>query len=96
MNAIYLDPNSAFAFDALGCCHVRTGEFDQGISEIKKAIDLAGEGVPFHLNDLAYAYSKAGKNEEAIRILSRLLDLWENGKGSSDCHCRSLRQYRGQ
>ena len=82
LNAIDLDPSSSFAFDALGCCYVRTGEFDQGISEIKKAIELAGEGVSLHLNDLAYAYSKAGKVEEAEKILSSLLNFLEQGKGS--------------
>lgn len=82
MNAIYLDPNSAFAFDALGCCYVRTGEFEQGISEIKKAIELAGESEPLHLSDLAHAYSKAGKGEEARGVLTKLLDFWKQGKGS--------------
>jgi len=83
MNAIHLDSSSAFALDALGCCYVRTGEFDQGISEIKRAIELAGEGgVPFHLNDLAYAYSRAGRSEDARGILSKLLDSWEQGRGS--------------
>jgi len=82
LNAIYLDPSSAFAFDALGCCYVRTVEFDQAILEIKKAIELAGESVYFHLNDLAYAYSKAGKVEEARGILAKLLDFWKQGRGS--------------
>jgi len=84
LNAIYLDPSSAFAFDALGCCYVRTGDFDLGISKIKEAINLAGgeKGVPLHLNDLVYAYSKAGRKDEAEKILSTLLDSWEGGKGS--------------
>jgi len=84
LNAIYLDPNSAFAFDALGCCYVRTGDFDLGISKIKEAINLAGgeKGVPLHLNDLVYAYSKAGRKDEAEKILSKLLSTWEGGKAS--------------
>ena len=83
MNAIALDASSSFAYDALGCCYVRSGEIEEGISLLKKANDLAGDAVPLHANDLAYVYAKAGRFEETKKILLKQLELQDQGRGSS-------------
>jgi TolB-like protein/Flp pilus assembly protein TadD len=81
-NAIELDPNSSMAHDNLGYSYVMKGMIEEGISEIKKAIDLSGGNDVVKMNDLAYAYAKAGKLDEVKSILADLLRMKEQGYSS--------------
>ncbi len=76
-NAIELNPNSSMAHDNLGYSYVMKGMIEEGISEIKKAIDLSGGNDVVKMNDLAYAYAKAGKLDEVKSILTDLLRMKE-------------------
>jgi TolB-like protein/Flp pilus assembly protein TadD len=74
-NAIELDPTSTLAHDNLGCLYVELGKLDLGISEIRKAVELGGSSVA--ISDLAQAYARAGKVDEAKAVLAELLSLQE-------------------
>ncbi len=82
-NAIELDPNLSLAHDNLGIALVQKGMYDEGIAEIRKSIEISAEEGPIAMGELAYAYTKAGKAEEAKKILAELLARWEDHHGSA-------------
>jgi TolB-like protein/Tfp pilus assembly protein PilF len=73
--ALEMNPNIALAHANLGLAYVRKGMLDMGISEIKKAIEFFHDRGPSVKNDLAYAYVKAGRIQEAKDLLSELLEM---------------------
>jgi adenylate cyclase len=81
-NVIELYPNSALAHDNLGQSYVYKGMFDKGISEIKRSIAISGGNDVMQKNDLADAYVRAGKMDEARNVLADLLKMKEQGFGS--------------
>jgi adenylate cyclase len=68
--ALELDPGNSFVLDNLGLAHIREGMIDQGLDEVKKAMEKS-ESFAFH-GDLAYAYVKAQRPEEARKLLAIL------------------------
>ena len=48
------------------------GMIEKGISEIKIAVDISGGWNAAYINDLAYAYARAGKMDEVRDILTDL------------------------
>ena len=77
-NAIELDPNS-LAHHILGYAYVWKGMIEEGISEIKKAIEISGGKIANLKSDLAWAYAKAENTNEARNILADLLRMREHG-----------------
>ncbi|MBN2318733.1 MAG: protein kinase [Acidobacteria bacterium] len=73
-NALELDPTYIFAHCHLGLSHLQKGEHDEAIRTIETAVQLAGRG-PFLLGALGAIYAKAGRIEEARKILMELEDL---------------------
>lgn len=80
-NAIELDPSAAIAHQMLGDVYVEKGQFEMGIAEIEKAIDLL-DIKSSAKGDLAYACVKAGKIEQARKILDGLIVAGEEGHTS--------------
>jgi adenylate cyclase len=78
--ALEMNPDITLARDNLGLCYVQKGIFDVGISEIKKAIELSHGSNPSQINDLAYAFVKTGRVNEARGLLTELLEMRENNK----------------
>jgi tetratricopeptide (TPR) repeat protein len=72
--SISLDPTVALAHDNLGLTYVQKGMLGEGIAEIQKAIALTGGKDAFGKVDLAYALSKAGRTNEARKIVEELQD----------------------
>ena len=70
-NVIESSPDFAYVYSRLGLALLKESRYDEAISEIKKTIDLPGnwEGAA---PDLIYAYSSAGRKEEAQRLLAEL------------------------
>jgi pentatricopeptide repeat protein len=73
--ALEMNPDIAVAHANLGLAYVRKGMLDMGISEIKKAIEFFHDRGPAVKNDLAYAYVKAGRIQEAKDLFSELLEM---------------------
>ena len=77
MDAIELDPKNSFYLNNLGLAHIRQGRIDEGLEEVQRAAGMSNSPYP---RDLAYAFVKAGRPEEARAILSGLLQSSEGGR----------------
>ena len=70
-STLELAPENAHALHNLGLAHVQVGEIENGLEELERAAARSG---PLRQDAcLAYGYCKAGKPEEARRLLSDLL-----------------------
>jgi adenylate cyclase len=76
-NAIELDPKSSRAHDQVGLIYVNEGMIEEGISEIKIAVENSGGLVADMKSDLAYAYAKAGNVNAVKNILADMLLMRE-------------------
>jgi adenylate cyclase len=68
--AVELDPKNSFYLNNLGLSHLQAGKIEEGLEEVKRAAEASTS--PSY-RDLAYAYVKAGRPEEARALLARLL-----------------------
>ncbi|MDA4123208.1 MAG: tetratricopeptide repeat protein [Thaumarchaeota archaeon] len=79
-----LDPSSAFALGNLGLCHVRKGMFERGIEEIKRSDEMGSGSIIGAKSDLIYALTRAGRVDEARKVLSELVDFHaKNHRGAA-------------
>jgi len=76
-DSVEWDPKNSFYLNNLGLAHVQKGMFEQGLDEMRRAAEASGKGAANQ--DLAYAYSKAGKPEEARRLLIEVLQSKAGG-----------------
>ena len=75
-----LELNDAFApiYTGLGISYSRKGMHDAAIEAASKAVELGGRQVSAFQADLAYVYARAGRREEAERVLALAKkDPWE-------------------
>jgi adenylate cyclase len=77
-DSVEWDPKNSFYLDNLGLAHVQKGMFEQGLDELKRAAEASGKGAANQ--DLAYGYCKAGKPEEARRLLAEALQSDDGGR----------------
>lgn len=74
--ALELDPGNTFCLDNLGLAHIKKGLVDLGVDEIERAFRLAGQPPGWSGSaDLAYAYAKAGREQDARGVLDNLLSI---------------------
>jgi adenylate cyclase len=66
--ALELDPNNHLALLALALTHAAKGMYDEGIKILQPV-----KNIPIIIAFIAYLYGKAGKREEAQKILEDLL-----------------------
>jgi adenylate cyclase len=78
-DAMELDPTNSFYLDNLGLAHIQKGMIKEGLVEVQKAYEES-EG---NAHDLAYAYVKAGKPEEARKLLASLLETSDRKRVSA-------------
>ena len=69
-NALEIDPDNTLCRNNLGLAYVQKGMFEKGLAEMKRAEIHA----PVSYGDLAYAYVRAGKPDEAKKLLVDLLN----------------------
>jgi adenylate cyclase len=81
-NAIELDPNGAQSHNTLGTSYVMKGRIEEGIAEIKTAIEISKGEMANWKSDLAWAYAKMGNMEEVRNILAELLKTNEQSHKS--------------
>ena len=70
-NALEIDPENTFYRNNLGLAYIQKSMFEKGLAEMKRA---AVKFTPLSYGDLAYAYVKAGKPDEARKLLVDLLN----------------------
>jgi len=80
-HTIELDPNFASAHSLLGLAYLQKGQYELAIEEIQKGIDLRGGGLSLWIG---YAYAVAGKREEALDILDKWKERWDQRKSGAD------------
>jgi len=88
-----MDPANSFAVGNVGLCHVYLGKYEEGLREINKGIGMGGEASPGKLADLAYALVRAGRIDEARRVLAELVQYHEEYGRAALCvasACASL------
>ena len=72
-NVIELTPNLGTAHAILGLALSFKGRFPEAISETENGARLSGS--PSHLAMVGYVYAKAGKRNEARKVIERLIEL---------------------
>jgi tetratricopeptide (TPR) repeat protein len=71
---IALDPTQFLGHWAVAAACVETGALDEAVAAAEKAHELSG-GIPFTLGFLAYAYGRAGRRDDARRLLDRAEEI---------------------
>jgi len=79
---IALDPSFVQAHDILGWVYYSNGKWPEAIAEFEAAHRLDGSGIS-GLDGLGAAYSRAGRTDEAQKILGQMLELQR--QGGMDC-----------
>jgi adenylate cyclase len=74
-DAIELDPEDRFSLDNLGLAYIQKGFLEEGLAMVKSAVE--NSKIPQSYADLAYAYVKAGKPEEARKLLGEFQGIAE-------------------
>jgi len=69
--SLQVDPNFPIAHKGLAEVYAQKGMNEEAILEIEKAIELSARSV-FILDDLGYIYARAGRRDDATRVLEDL------------------------
>jgi tetratricopeptide (TPR) repeat protein len=67
-----LDPNFIFARANLGLVLLKQGHYDHAVVEFERARSLTGSRPSWWFGHLAGAYAKAGKKDEAMKVVAEL------------------------
>ncbi len=52
---------------------------DEAITELQKIRQSLGASNPYGVGDLGYAYAKAGRKDEAVKVLNQLMEFSKKG-----------------
>ena len=80
---IDLDPNFPGAHRNLAAVHLVQNNLASAISELRKLREIVGTDKSYGLEFLGYAYAKAGKKEEAMKVLDDLIAFSNQGNAVS-------------
>lgn len=69
-DAMEVDPSNSFYLDNLGLAYIQIGSFEEGLAMVKRAFEMSGGSTSY--GDLAWAYVKAHRPEEARKLLAKL------------------------
>jgi adenylate cyclase len=69
-DSMELDPSNSFYLDNLGLAYIQTGNVEEGLGMVKRAFEMSGGSSSY--GDLAWAYVKAQKPDEARKLLAKL------------------------
>jgi TolB-like protein/class 3 adenylate cyclase/Flp pilus assembly protein TadD len=79
-----LDPEGSYAHWILGLSYTELGRFEEGVEELQKTVELSGRSTPAELSSLAYVLNRAGRVNEARKIIAELLGIYEKrGTGAA-------------
>ena len=74
-----LDPNFPGAHLTSGMFYAQQGKLEEALHEMQKVREIVGPDNAFGIQGLGYVYAKAGKRDEAVKILNRLIELSRQG-----------------
>lgn len=69
--ALEMDPNLVKTHTVLGQTYILEAKYDEGLTEHVKAVALSRRH-PWNLAGLGWAYARAGKKKEALKLISEL------------------------
>ena len=69
-DAMELDPSNSFYLNNLGLAYIQIGIFEEGLAMVKRTSEMSGGSTSY--GDLAWAYVKAQRPEEARKLLAKL------------------------
>ena len=81
-----IEPGFFGAYWLKGATRLESGDYEEAIEQLTKAVSLGG--YPIVLADLGAAYALAGKKENAETILDQLLDMRRQSYVSAICLAR--------
>jgi TolB-like protein/DNA-binding winged helix-turn-helix (wHTH) protein/Flp pilus assembly protein TadD len=67
-----LEPNYHWAHNFLGRAYIKKGRYQEAIAELEKSLAIGGGNDAADLGVLAHAYAKAGRKEDALKIIREL------------------------
>ena len=80
--ALELDPSYSDASIVVARIYVTSGMHQQAIAELQKALTFT-KGEPLVMGALAHAYARAGRREEALKLVGELKQIQaERGRGN--------------
>ena len=80
--ALELDPSYSDASIVVARTYVTSGMHQQAIAELQKALTFT-KGEPLVMGALAHAYARAGRREEALKLVGELKQIQaERGRGN--------------
>ena len=87
------DPNVPYCFQGLGDVATEEGDYDDAISEHKKALDIWSRTLPHHhpsiavsYNGLGIAYDRKGKKNLAVEAYTQALGIFRQVFGDNNQH----------
>ncbi len=83
-NAIKLKPGFALAHYYLGRCMTRLGRFEEAELELRKAIEIGGDGINEAHRMLADLFLEKGENQRAMEELKLYLELVPNASDAAN------------
>jgi tetratricopeptide (TPR) repeat protein len=72
-----LNPRNAMAWDALGSLHKTNGQYQDAIFAYEQATSIETNNASFHYH-LGLIYAAANRNEDALRLFKKVIDLDPN------------------
>ena len=76
-NAVGIDPEFAFAWDNIGVCYRRLGQYDKAEEAYKNSLEVDPSGITA-LQNLPLVYKFQNKNKEAIAAYNEILKYYPN------------------
>ena len=72
------DPDFSGIASGLGFCYLQKALYDEAIAEFQKTVDPSKGKADLAFSELACAYAKSGRREEAVRILNDYEEISKN------------------
>ncbi len=69
------DPDFTQMHGLIGWCYIQKSMLDEAVSEFQMCVNPSKGKADLYLGDLACAYAKSGRREEALKILNDYLEL---------------------
>jgi len=76
--ALRLHGPTAYAYNALGCCHELLGEFDKALDDYRRAAELGDDDKRFRAIWMCLLLRKMGRRDDADRLIRDFLEDFDD------------------